>query len=98
LKSTCARKRLQIITESSEFLTQSFQGKGFLIMARMCTMCGKGPQVVNSVSNANNRVKHWVYPNVHSMRFKITGNPDNKVTRGKVCTKCVKSGKIQKVV
>lgn len=67
-------------------------------MARICTMCGKGPTVVNSVSNANNRVKHWVYPNVHSMRFKVTGSASNKVVRGKVCTKCVKAGKVQKVI
>jgi large subunit ribosomal protein L28 len=67
-------------------------------MARICTVCGKGPQVVNSVSNANNRVKHWVYPNVHSMRFTVTGNSAGKVMRAKVCTKCVKAGKVQKVL
>jgi large subunit ribosomal protein L28 len=67
-------------------------------MARICTVCGKGPIVANSVSNANNRVKHWVYPNVHSVRFTMTGCSNGKVMRGKVCTKCMKAGKIQKVV
>lgn len=67
-------------------------------MARICTICGKGPVVVNSVSNANNRVKHWVYPNVHSVRFTKTGCPSKTVIRAKVCTKCVKAGKVQKVV
>jgi large subunit ribosomal protein L28 len=71
--------------------------KGFSKMARICTVCGKGPQVVNSVSNANNRVKHWVYPNVHAMRY--TSNTMNgEVKRGKVCTKCVKSGNVKKVL
>ncbi|MCX5922538.1 MAG: bL28 family ribosomal protein [Candidatus Dependentiae bacterium] len=67
-------------------------------MARICTVCGKRPQVANSVSNANNRVKHWVYPNVHSMRYTTVGCPSGTVARGNVCTKCVKAGKVQKVV
>jgi ribosomal protein L28 len=67
-------------------------------MARICKMCGKCPQVANSVSNANNRVKHWIYPNVHTMRFKVAGDATNKVARGPVCTKCVKAGKVQKVI
>jgi len=66
-------------------------------MAKICTICCKGPSVVNSVSNANNRVKHWVYPNVQTMRF-TTPTSGGKVTRGKVCTKCLKGGKIQKVL
>lgn len=75
-----------------------FQGKGSKTMARICTMCSKGPTVINSVSNANNRVKHWVFPNVHAMRYTVTGDTSGKVTRGKVCTKCVKGGKVKKVV
>ena len=66
-------------------------------MARICGVCGKGPQVANLVSNANNRVKRWVYPNVHAMRYKTRENP-NQVHRGKVCTKCVKSGNVSKVM
>lgn len=67
-------------------------------MSRICTICGKGPSVANLVSNANNRVKRWVYPNVHSMRFTLVGNEKRTVHRGKVCTKCVKAGKVQKVL
>lgn len=64
----------------------------------MCGICGKGPQVANLVSNANNRVKRWVYPNVHTIRFTMSGSQNKKVYRDKVCTKCVKAGKIQKVI
>ncbi len=67
-------------------------------MARICNVCGKRPQVANHVSNANNRVKRWVYPNVHAMRYTLTKGATNKVVRAKVCTKCVKAGKIQKVI
>lgn len=66
-------------------------------MARICTVCGKRPQVANLVSNANNKVKRWVYPNVKMMRFTESQDPCS-VKRGKVCTKCVKAKKITKVM
>lgn len=66
-------------------------------MARICAVCGKRPQVGNLVSHANNKVKRWVYPNVHKMRFTVTGCSD-KVHNDKVCTKCVKAKLVQKVV
>lgn len=66
-------------------------------MARICAVCEKRPQVGNLVSNANNRVKRWVYPNVHPMRFTRVSTGKNKVERGTVCTKCVKAGKVKKV-
>ncbi len=65
-------------------------------MARICDVCDKRPQVANLVSHANNRVKRWVYPNTHKMHFTVPGK--SQVTRGTVCTKCVKSGKVQKVI
>lgn len=67
-------------------------------MARICVVCDKRPVVSNLVSNANNRVKRWVYPNVHPIRFTMACEAHSKVHRGKVCTKCVKAGKVQKVV
>lgn len=66
-------------------------------MSRICTVCGKRPQVANIVSHANNRTKKWVYPNVHKIRFTLPTCPD-KVHAGKVCTKCVKAQKVQKVI
>lgn len=65
-------------------------------MANICVICDKRPQVVNRVSNANNKTKRWVYPNVHVMRFTLKGQVN--VARGAVCTKCVKAGKVEKVV
>lgn len=65
-------------------------------MSNVCVICEKKPRVANSVSNANNRRKHWVYPNVHVIRFVYKGCKE--VKRGAVCTKCVKAGKIEKVV
>ncbi len=67
-------------------------------MARICAVCEKGPSVANHVSNAKNRVKRWVFPNVHTMRFTVPKSGSTKVHRAKVCTKCVKAGKVQKVI
>lgn len=68
------------------------------IMARICTVCGKHPRVVNRVSHAKNRVKQWVYPNVHRIRFSFEKDSSGKVHAGNVCTQCVRSEKITKVV
>ena len=67
-------------------------------MARKCYVCGKGPKTANLVSNANNKVKRWVYPNVHKMRFVMTDGACKKVIQSCVCTKCVKAKKVQKVI
>ena len=65
-------------------------------MARICASCDKRPQVGNLVSNANNRVKRWIYPNVQKMRYTLASS--NKVKRGAICAKCLKAGKVKKVI
>jgi large subunit ribosomal protein L28 len=65
-------------------------------MANICQICDKRPQVANNVSNANNKTKRWVYPNVHVCRYRLKGQAN--IRRGAVCTKCVKAGKIEKVI
>jgi large subunit ribosomal protein L28 len=65
-------------------------------MANICAVCNKRPQRANNVSNAKNRTIRWIYPNVHTMKFSLKGR--KKVCRGAVCTKCVKAGKIEKVL
>lgn len=67
-------------------------------MSRICCLCDKGPRVGNLVSHANNRVKRWIYPNVHTIRFSLVGKVPKKVMRGAVCTKCIKAGKVEKVI
>jgi ribosomal protein L28 len=69
-------------------------------MSRICCIegCDKRPRGGCLVSHANNRVKRWVYPNVHTMRFSYTNDIKRLVHRGAVCTKCVKAGKIKKII
>ncbi|NRB21667.1 50S ribosomal protein L28 [Candidatus Dependentiae bacterium] len=67
-------------------------------MARICEVCGKGPRVANLVSHAKNKTKRWLYSNVHKMRFTLANDTSGKVKQAKVCTKCVKAGKVRKVL
>jgi len=65
-------------------------------MSNICAICDKRPQAANNVSNANNKTKRWVYPNVHIIRYKLKGQTN--VFRDNVCAKCLKSGKVEKVI
>ncbi len=61
-------------------------------MAFRCDICGKGPLVGNNVSHANNKTKRRSYPNLRKIRAVVDGSPE----RLYVCTRCLKSGKVQK--
>jgi large subunit ribosomal protein L28 len=65
-------------------------------MANICLICDKKPRVANNVSNANNKTKRWVLPNVTKIRFSFKGQTN--VSRGAVCNKCLKAGKIEKII
>ena len=62
-------------------------------MARICSVCGKGRSVGNNVSHANNKTKRVWQPNLQKVRALFQG----KVRRIRVCTACIRSGKVQKV-
>ena len=63
-------------------------------MARRCDICGKGPAVGHRVSHAHNLSKRRWLPNLVSMRAMLDGKPK----RIRVCTRCLKGGKVTKVI
>ena len=63
-------------------------------MAKVCDICGKKPEVGNSVSHAHNLTKRRWLPNLQTVRAVVDGKP-KKVT---VCTSCLKAGKVIKNV
>ena len=63
-------------------------------MARVCDICGKKTTTGNNVSHAKNTTRRKVYPNLQSVNALV----DGKSTRMKVCTSCIKSGKIVKPI
>ena len=63
-------------------------------MAFSCDVCGKNRQVGNNVSHANNRTKRVFRPNLRTVRALVKG----AAQRIKVCTRCLRSGLVQKAV
>ena len=63
-------------------------------MARVCDVCGKGRAVGNNVSHANNKTKRVFAPNLKTIRASSMGTS----RRIRVCTRCIRSGWIQKGV
>jgi len=61
-------------------------------MSRVCDICGKGPVTGNNVSHANNRTKRVWLPNLQKVRVLR----DGKIVRMRVCTKCIKAGRVVK--
>ena len=61
-------------------------------MARVCDICGKGPQFGNNISHAHNVTKRRWTGNLRPVRAKVGGG----TKRIRVCTSCLRSGKVVK--
>ncbi len=61
-------------------------------MARVCEICGKGPQSGNRVSHAHNLTRRKWYPNLQRVHAIV----DGVRKRIRVCTRCIRSGKVVK--
>jgi large subunit ribosomal protein L28 len=63
-------------------------------MAKVCEVCGKGVAFGRNVSHAHNVSPRRFEPNLQTVRASVNGG----TKRVKVCTRCLRSGAIQKVV
>lgn len=63
-------------------------------MSRKCAICEKGPMFGNNVSHANNKTRRRWNVNLK----KVRGIYKGIVQTLRVCTRCLKGGKIVKVV
>jgi large subunit ribosomal protein L28 len=63
-------------------------------MANICDICGKGVRTGMQVSHSHIRTKRTWKPNLQRVRALVKGTP----TRLKVCTRCLRSGKVQRAV
>jgi len=61
-------------------------------MARTCDICGKGVQHGQNVSHAHNVTKRRWEVNLQTVRALVAGKPK----RIRVCTRCIRSGSVQK--
>jgi large subunit ribosomal protein L28 len=62
------------------------------VMAKRCELCGKGPVVGRNVSHAHNVTPRRFEPNLQRVRAMVNGG----VRRLRVCTRCLRSGKVVK--
>ena len=62
-------------------------------MAARCAVCGKGPQTGYTVSHSHIRTKRRFLPNLQPVRT----TADGQNVRVRVCAKCLKAGKVQRV-
>ena len=62
------------------------------IQRNRCHVCDKGVAHGNSRSHANNATRRTWKPNLQVARIVI----DQKITKVKVCTRCLNAGKIQR--
>ena len=63
-------------------------------MAKVCDICGKGALRGHNVSHAHNVTNRRWQPNLHKARVKI----GESIQTVKICARCLRSGKVQKVV
>jgi large subunit ribosomal protein L28 len=63
-------------------------------MPQRCDICGKGPAVGHKISHAHNVSSRRWLPNLVNMRALV----DGRAQRLRVCTRCLKAGKVTKVV
>ncbi len=61
-------------------------------MARRCELCDKHSVAGRSISHAHNVTNRQMKPNLQKVRALV----DGKVKRIRVCTRCLRSGKVQK--
>ena len=62
------------------------------IMAKRCEICGKGPVVGRNISHAHNVSARRFEPNLQRVRAMVNGG----IRRLRVCTRCLRSGKVVK--
>ncbi len=61
-------------------------------MSKVCEVCGKGPLSGNTVSHAHNKARMRQLPNLQKVHAEENGQ---RVTK-RVCTKCIRSGRVVK--
>ncbi len=63
-------------------------------MGKFCEVCGKGAMSGNLVSHSNRKTRRIWAPNVQRVNVIVNGTPKKM----NVCTRCLRSGKVQRNV
>ena len=71
-----------------------FKEGGVADMSRRCEVCGKGQVSGNNVSHSNRHTRRKWNANIQTVRVDEKGT----VRRANVCTRCLRSGKINRAI
>ncbi|NLY89709.1 MAG: 50S ribosomal protein L28 [Firmicutes bacterium] len=63
-------------------------------MALRCEICGKDRKTGHRVSHSNIKTKRTWMPNIRKLRVKINGTRKTI----KICTRCLRAGKVERAV
>lgn len=63
-------------------------------MGKYCEVCKKGTMSGNNVSHAKNRTRRTWAPNTQKVRVVVNGTHTSMC----VCTRCLRSGKVERLV
>jgi large subunit ribosomal protein L28 len=63
-------------------------------MARKCDICSKAPVFGHNISHAHNVTNRRWTPNIQRVKVRHEG----KIRRIRICTRCLRSGKVEKVI
>ena len=64
------------------------------IMAKHCEICGKAPIKAAKLTFSHKQIVHTQEPNLQTVKAVVNG----QTKRIRVCTSCLKAGKVQKAV
>jgi large subunit ribosomal protein L28 len=63
-------------------------------LSKVCEVCGKRPVTGNNVSHSHKLTKRRWLPNLQTIRVEVNG----EARRMRVCTSCIRSGRVRKAV
>ena len=63
-------------------------------MGKMCEICGKGTMSGTNVSHSKTATRTFWAPNTQKVRVVVDGTPKSMY----VCTRCLRSGKVERNV
>ncbi len=61
-------------------------------MARICEICGRGPEYGAKISHSGRHSRRVRLPNLQ----RVHATHDGRRARMRVCTRCLKAGKVRK--
>lgn len=64
-------------------------------MSRKCEICDKGQVSGNTVSHSNRHTRRKWNANIQTVRIQ---EENGTVRKAKVCTRCIKSGKVHRAI